>query len=121
MPHLRELYVPVFAAEGDLATTTGAFRWYNDTGKTLTFISARGSVGTAPTSQSILVDINVNGTSIWNATQANRITIAAGTNTDEGGAFDTATITDGQYLTVDIDQVGSGTVGADLTVSIWME
>lgn len=108
-----------FSKTGNLSVGTGTLRWYNDTGVSITLDSARGSVGTAPTTQSILVDVNNNGTSVWNATQANRITIAAGTNTDEGGAFDDTTIADGEYLTVDIDQVGSGTVGADLTVSIW--
>lgn len=108
-----------FTKTGNLSTGTGATRWYNDTGGNITLQSARGSVGTAPASQSILVDINNNGTSVWASTQANRITIAAAGNTDEGGAFDDATIADGEYITVDIDQVGSGTVGADLTVTIW--
>jgi hypothetical protein len=107
-----------FSKEGNLSTGTGTIRWYNDTGRSITLQSARGSVGTAPTTQSILIDINNNGTTVW-STQANRITIAAGTNTDEGGAFDDSTIADGEYITVDIDQVGSGTVGADLSVTIW--
>ena len=112
-------HLVTFSKTGNLSTGTGTLRWYNDTGSSITLDSARGSVGTAPASQSILIDVNNNGTSVWNATQANRITIAAAGNTDEGGAFDDATIADGEYLTVDIDQVGSGTVGADLTVSIW--
>lgn len=109
-----------FTKSGTLTTTTGATRWYNDTGATRTLVSTRGSVGTAPTGADILVDINVNGASVWASTQGNRITIAAGTNTDEGGAFDTATIADGSFVTVDIDQIGSGTAGSDLTVTLWM-
>jgi hypothetical protein len=120
MPHLRDAYEITFAQEGNLATGSGTFRWYNDTGRTLTFLSARGSVGTAPTTQAVIVDLNVNGTTVW-STQANRVQIAAGTNTDESTTFNTTTITDGQYLTVDIDQIGSGTVGADLTLTVWMQ
>lgn len=108
-----------FSISGTLSTGTGAHRWYNDTGRTITLASARGSVGTAPTGASILIDVNESGTSVWNTTQDNRITIAVSTNTDEGGAFDAASIEDGNYLTVDIDQVGSTVAGADLVVSIW--
>ena len=120
MPHLQEWYPIVFSFAGDLAITDGAMRWYNDLGRTLTFQSVRASVGTAPTTQSILCDVNVNGTTIW-STQANRVAVAAAANTGESTTFNTTTITDGQYLEVDIDQVGSGTVGADLTVTIWVK
>jgi len=120
MPHLREYYHPTFATSGTLvASTVGTFRWYNDTGQTLTFISVRASVDTAPTGQSILCDVNVDGTTIW-STQANRVAVAAAANTGESTTFNTTTIADGSYLTVDIDQVGSGTAGADLTVTVWM-
>ncbi|MCI0545218.1 MAG: hypothetical protein L0Z49_12380, partial [Actinobacteria bacterium] len=108
-----------FSKEGTLTTGTGAIRWYNDHGSTITLQSARGSVGTQPTGASILIDINNNGTSVWNSTQANRITIAVSTNTDEGGAFDDSSVADGEYITVDIDQVGSTVAGADLSVTIW--
>lgn len=108
-----------FTKTGTLAVGTGATRWYNDTGRSLTLQSARGSVGTQPTGASILIDVNNNGTSVWNTTQANRITIAVSTNTDEGGAFDDTTIADGEYITVDIDQIGSTVAGSDLTVTIW--
>lgn len=108
-----------FGEAGTLAVVTGAFRWYNDTGRTLTFLSARASVGTAPAGADILVDVNVNGTTVF-STQTNRPTISAGTNTGETTTFNTTTIADGSYLTVDIDQVGSTTEGADLTVQIWM-
>ena len=107
-----------FSKAGTIAVGTGTTRWYNDTGRTLTLVSARASVGTAPTGAALIVDVNNNGTSVY-TTQANRPTIAVSTNTDEGGAFDDSTILDGEYLTVDVDQVGSTVAGADLTVTIW--
>jgi hypothetical protein len=108
-----------FSLDGNVSTGTGAHRWYNDTGAAITLVSARGTVGTAPVGATMLIDINNNGTSVWDSTQANRITIADGGFTDEGGAFDDATVADGEYITVDVDQVGSGTAGADLVVTIW--
>lgn len=114
--------IPVTAAfskSGVLTTGTGAHRWYNDTGVTLTFVKARASVGTAPTGASILVDVHKGGTTIW-ATQSRRLTIAVSTNTDTETTFDTTTIADGDYLTVDIDQIGSTIAGSDLVVQLFM-
>lgn len=107
-----------FSKGGTLTTGTGAFKIYNDTGETLTIKSVRASVGTAPTGASIVVDINVSGTTIF-TTQGNRPTITAG-NTTSGKVtnHDVTTIADGAYFTVDLDAVGSTVAGADLTVQI---
>jgi hypothetical protein len=71
---------------------------------------------TGPTGQAFICDINLNGTSIWASTQANRIQIAAaGTNATQT-SFDTTTFAEGDYFEIDIDQVGSGTAGQDVTV-----
>jgi hypothetical protein len=115
------LFIPVeFSKAGTLTTGTGAHRWYNDTGRTLTFHSTRASVGTQPTGSSILIDVNKDGTTIF-TTQASRPTIAVSTNTDQGAAPDVTTIADGSYLTVDIDQIGSTIAGADLVVQIFLK
>jgi len=110
------LNVP-FSQSGVLVTGTGKFRWYNDTGETLTFVSARASVNTQPTGASILVDVNVDGTTVF-STQTNRPTIAVSTNTHKTTTFNTTTIVDGSYITIDIDQIGSTVAGSDLTVVI---
>lgn len=116
--HTHTAYMThVFSKAGDLVVGTGTFRLYNDTGQTWTIAAVRASVGTAPSSATIIIDIAINGTTIY-ATQANRPTIAIGANTALGGTPDTATFVDGQYFTVDIDQVGSSTAGANLTVQI---
>ncbi len=107
-----------FSRAGTLTTGTGAHRLYNDSGATLTIKAVRVSVGTAPTGASIIVDINVSGTTIF-STQGNRPTIAASGNTSgKVTNMNTTTIADGSYFTVDIDQIGSTIAGADLTVQI---
>ncbi|MEV8636870.1 hypothetical protein AB0395_35030 [Streptosporangium sp. NPDC051023] len=107
-----------FSASGTLAVMIGSYRLYNDTGNALTIKAVRASVGTAPTGAPILVDINVDGSTIF-ATQANRPTIAIGTNTSgKVTAMSTTSIADGSYFSVDVDQVGSVVAGANLTVQV---
>jgi hypothetical protein len=109
-----------FSKGGVLAVGAGAFRWYNRSGRTLTFDSITASVGTAPTGAAVIVDVNKGGTTIY-TTQANRPTIAVGTNThDDTTAPNITTIADNEYLTIDIDQVGSTIAGSDLTVQVWL-
>jgi len=84
----------------------------------LTINKAYAYVKTAPTGASILIDINVNGTSIWNVTPANRLTIAAGGQTGSQTSFDTTSLSEGDILTLDIDTIGSTNPGQDLTVEL---
>jgi hypothetical protein len=103
---------------GTLAVTTGAHRLYNDTGGTLTIQGIRTSCGTAPTGASVLCDFNIDGTTIF-STQGNRPAVAISGNTSgKVTNFDTTTIANGSYFTVDIDQVGSTIPGANLTAQI---
>jgi hypothetical protein len=101
-----------------LTAGNGTARWYNREGVALTIIGAWVSVGVVPTDAAILVDVNVNGTTIY-TTQGNRPTVAAGTN---GGAIsatpDVTALAVGDYLTVDIDQIGSTIAGGQMTVGI---
>lgn len=106
-----------WSRDGEAATSTGAMRWYNRTGKTLTIHAAWVAAGTAPTGADLIVDVNKNGTTIF-STQANRPTIAAGTNGGVSDTPDVTTLADGDYLTVDIDQVGSTIAGSDVTVGV---
>lgn len=108
-----------FSQSGSLSTTTGTYRWYNDSGTTLTILSVRASVAVAPTGDPVIVDVNVNGNSIYSSS-ANQPTIDIDEYTDLDGSKSTSTITNGQYFTIDIDQVGSSEPGQDLTVSIWL-
>jgi hypothetical protein len=105
-----------FSYTGVLTVYTGTARLYNDSGRTLTISSVRASVGTAPTGASVIVDVNKNGTTIF-TTQSARPTIAASGFTATGTPAVT-TWAAGDYLTVDIDQIGSTVAGADLTVTV---
>jgi len=76
------------------------------------------SVGTAPTGATIIIDIDINGTTIF-TTQGNRPII--GTSAYTSGQvtnMETTRIADGDYVTVIIDQVGSTAPGADLVVMV---
>jgi hypothetical protein len=106
----------VFSAAGALSIAVGSARWYNDTGRTLTIGTVRASAGTAPTGSSLIVDVNKNGTTIF-TTQSARPSIASAGVTATGTPAVT-TLAAGDYLSVDVDQVGSTTPGADLTVQV---
>lgn len=105
-----------FSTTGTAVVATGAHRLYNDTGGTLTVTTVRAAVGTAPTGAALVVDVNKNGTTIF-PTQANRPSIAAAGFTATGTPGVTGWAA-GEYLTVDVDQVGSTVPGSDLTVTV---
>ncbi len=84
--------------------------------RTLTIIKAFATLKTAPVGASLLVDINKNGTSIWTSTPANRLTVLSSATSGSQSSFDTTTLADEDGLTLDVDQVGSTTAGADLSV-----
>ncbi|OQC55682.1 MAG: hypothetical protein BWX54_01821 [Verrucomicrobia bacterium ADurb.Bin018] len=90
-------------------------------GETGTIKRVDAHVVTAPTGASIICDINIGGTSIWNSTQANRVTIAATEKAGTQTSFDTTTVSDGDVITMDIDQVGSTITGTQLTVLLEIE
>lgn len=74
------------------------------------------SVDTAPTGAAIIVDMNVNGTSIFPTTA--KPTIAAGANMGTILAIpDNPWVDILDYVTMDIDQVGSGVAGGRLTAN----
>jgi hypothetical protein len=106
-----------FGVAGAVTTRTGAQRVYNDSGRTRTIVAVRASVGTAPTGASLIVDVNKGGTTIF-GTQSARPTIAVSTNTNKSTGHTVTTWADGEYLTVDVDQVGSTVAGSDLAVTV---
>lgn len=104
-----------FAQTGTLAVGTGTVRFYPPYAMTVQDVTA--SVGTAPTGAALIVDVNKNGTTIF-GTQSNRPQIAVSTFTDLSGAPSVTALTTSDYVTVDIDQVGSTVAGSDLTVVV---
>jgi hypothetical protein len=102
----------VFVAAGPYRVDTQVDgRHYNRTGRTLTIDDVTLFRETAGTGGSTTIDINVDGTSIYSVTPANRpsITAASGDNQiSQGGAPDTTTIANNSYVTLDIDAIETG-------------
>jgi len=107
----------IFTVDGTLVQVTGKLKIPNLLGITLSISKVALIINTAPTGQAIIVDIHKNGTTIF-TNQANRPQIAATATSGNTTTIDVATWADGEYLTMDVDQVGSSVAGSDLTVVI---
>lgn len=113
--YVQTYRIETFSIPGTLVVGTGVARLYFP--RACTIINVLASAGTAPTGASLIIDVNKNGTTIF-TTQGNRPTIAAGTNSDTSSVPDVTSIAAGDYLTVDIDQIGSTVAGANAVISI---
>ncbi len=105
----------VFTIAGTITTGTSLTPLLVVT-KPLTITKAYADIKTGPTGAALIIDLNKNGTSIWNATQANRVQIAAAATSGTQTSFDTTALVEGDLLVPDIDQIGSTIAGADLTI-----
>jgi hypothetical protein len=110
--------VQTFTAPGTLSIYTGKQRWYAPAN--FEILNVTVSCGTAPTGSSIVVDINNNGASIY-TNPANRPNIFENNNYAFFTAPDNKLLDQGEYLTVDIDQVGTTFAGTDLVVVLQMK
>jgi hypothetical protein len=111
--------VATFAVEGNLALAARPFRIYNAWGTDKTIEKVFIAADTAPEGAAIIVDVNKNGSTIF-TNQVNRPQIAASANTGETAVVDVPLLLPGDYLQVDIDQVGSTVAGANLLVQVVM-
>jgi hypothetical protein len=107
----------IFTVEGVLTVASGAIRIYNKLGRTLTIERVFLCVSTAPTGAAVIVDVHKDGTTLFTA-QSNRPQIAAGANTGETTTIEVSSWADGEYLTMDVDQIGSTVAGSNLTVHV---
>lgn len=107
----------IFTFGGDISVVAGSVRIYNATGQTCTISKVFICLNTAPTGSAVIVDVHKNGTTIF-TNQAHRPQIAISGNTGVTTSVDVSSWLDGEYLTVDIDQIGSTIPGSDLTVHI---
>lgn len=105
-----------FSYPGPLAVGAGQARFYVTSAGAVTNVVA--SVGTAPTGSSVIVDVNKNGSTLF-TTQAARPTIAASAFVDTSSVPAVTALAVDDWITVDIDQVGSTVAGSDLTVTIY--
>lgn len=118
MPGPEYFFVPVSVQTGNLTATTG--KWFMHVPYAFTLSGLTASVGTAPAAQAIIIDVNENGTTVMAAT---KLSIDA-TETSSSTAASAAVISDPDIaadalLSIDVDQVGSGTTGANLAVTIF--
>lgn len=106
-----------FYQAGSLTVTVGKSRWIVPPGN-WTITSVTGIIVTANTGSSVLVDVNKNGTTIF-TTQSNRLTIPVSTTTTQtSGTIAVTSVTGGDTISVDIDQIGSTISGSDLSVQV---
>lgn len=114
------LLVPFpFTKSGVQTVYTGTYRFYIDGDFVVSKV--RIGVGTAPTGASLIVDVNKNGTTIF-TTQSRRPTISASAFTAlNTSTIENGTLTTADYLTIDIDQIGSTIAGSDLVVIVWLQ
>jgi len=83
--------------------------------RALTIEDVELHVKTAPTGASLIVDIKVDGTTIFST----RPEIdASGTTEDDNHAFSTTAIAAGKEIIMNVDQIGSTLPGEDLTVQL---
>lgn len=111
-----------YSIGGELTAAAGTMRVYNDSGVDRVITGVRASAGVAPVGAAILVDVNVDGSTVW-PTSGDRASIAAGSNVATLAPVDAADgdWPNGSYLTVDVDQIGSSTAGSDLVVTVTYE
>jgi len=107
----------VFTFEGRLTAVSGTIRIYNKLGVTATISQVYLTATVAPTGAAIIVDVHKNGTTIF-TNQAHRPQIADGAHTGFSVTVDDTSWADGDYLSADMDQVGSTYAGEDLTVHV---
>jgi len=107
----------MFAFTGTAVVTTGVLRWYNRTGRTLTVVGCWAAANTQPTGADLVCDVNKNGTTIF-TTQGNRPKVVVSTNGGVLATPDVTSVTDGDYITVDLDIIGSTIAGANVTVGV---
>lgn len=115
-PVVADQDLAVFFRTGPLTVTTGVSRFKFPFAATI--INVTAAVNTAPTGSDIILDVNKGGVTIF-TTQANRPRILAGTFQETVDAVpDITAVANDEYLTVDVDQVGSSVAGSDLTVFV---
>lgn len=106
----------VFSKVGSLSTGTDVSPLVIPVFEAMTLTQVLALVRTAPVGANIIIDINDDGTSIWNS-GANRLNIPDGsTSVVSTTTINNPSVAALSKLTLDVDQVGSVTPGADLAV-----
>lgn len=82
------------------------------------YAQARSKVAGSGNVSGLVFDIKVTGSSIWNLTPANRLTIPNNSKTGVQSSFDSQIISQGSYLSLDFVTLPSGIYPQDLVVEL---
>lgn len=105
----------VFSYSGAATVGAGTFRYPIPLPATIHGVYV--TADTAPVGADLIVDVNKNGITIF-TTQTNRPTVPAGSNISTIAVPDVTSVSTNDYITVDIDQIGSTTAGSNLVVMV---
>lgn len=108
--------VPSFSMQGTLRVLTGAGR-YPIKGGTYRLETVAATVEGPPLGSPIIVDVKVNGVSIYAGNLDRRPTIMPGTRDAVVGAHNPTIVSDGGYVNVDVVAVGDVLPGQFLVVA----
>lgn len=89
-------------------------------GGSFTILTVAARLASAPSGSSTILDVNKNGASIY-GNQALRPTFTVGAHEATVGTHTVADLVEGDYLSIDIDQIGSVDPGAHLVVVIRLQ
>ena len=103
-------FFKTFSRSGDLEVTTGTQRFYLVSASILKNLEAY--VKTAPAGADATLNVIKNGSSTIKT-----VTISDG-NTSSGDNLSEISLVEGDYLTINITQIGSSTAGTDLYVNL---
>lgn len=105
----------VWSVEGALSQASLPLEWSVPGPMTIDHVYLRCK--DTPSGGSIIVDVNKNGSTIF-ATQSNRPKIVPGDKAGASGTPDTTSVTTNDYLTADVDGIGSTFAGTNLTIHV---
>lgn len=105
----------VFNVSGNLTIGAKSNRWYFT--EETTIINVVAHVDTAPTGANVIFDVNKNDTTIFTI-QANRPTILQNDFVDLSSTPNVTTLSAGDYIVVEVDQIGTSIPGANAIVRL---
>ena len=114
----KDVFIQLAVSDETTDLTTGTAKVTLRAPHAFTLTAVRASVTTAPVGADLVVDVNEGGTSVLST----EISIDDGDKTSVGSAtppvISDSAIADDAEITVDIDQIGSGTAGAGLKITL---
>lgn len=109
---------------GTLTVAATSQKVYNNAKVPLKVRGVKLSVGTAPTGAALVVDVKINGTSVYTSA-GDRASVAISalandplTNGVPTKTGDAIVVLPGQYVTAEVTVIGSTVAGADLSVEV---